>query len=217
MGGLTIWLILGSLGVYGAYGLLVAGLMTNWFRYSLSHEDAILLRHLITISLVVIGMHLAILMLPKRSLVTKIMPFTVTLVAVGILALLMHETHGRYFPLWQTSQLERNGVQGLTMKEGEVFYHLELENPFSSSHREYLILKSKKREIRIALPLFHRSIGGYIPATKPADWCTLEQSGDPNVFILHTTLYLRKASFQIDLADRSAREIDFMKPLPGGN
>jgi len=212
MGAGLIW---GSLGIYLVSVLLLAGLLTNWFRYSPSLQDALVLKPLVVISLVVVAVHLIAVFFRKGSLLIRMAPLTATLVAMGILSFFMYTVQGRFLPSWQTAHLERNGFQYLKSEGGEISYYLELKNPFANSHREHLVITRHGREIRIRLPLFGEPKGGYPSPNRPADWCTLEKTEDPDIYLLHTAPALRKASFQINLAEQKAKEVKPTQEVPG--
>lgn len=196
-----------SLLFFSLFALALAALLTNWFRYSLSLEDILVLLPLGIMSIVVVFLHALALYYRRGNIFLKWGALLSVLIGVGIALLLTKHAHGYYFPSWYTADVTRNGTQSLKTEKGEMTYYIELKNTFSSSHEENLVVSLSGQEIRIHLPFPEGSIRGAAISQNPSDWGTLEPTPSSTQYILHTTNYLKEARFLVDLPTRSARVI----------
>jgi len=97
-------------------------------------------------------------------------------------------------------EVETSGTAVLNAHGRTIRYRLELHNPGTVSHREYLIVTRDGRERRIRLPVFGDARSGYVSAKNPNDWIILRPTADANVYAAETGgfLFVRK-SFTVDL------------------
>ena len=69
-------------------------------------------------------------------------------------------------------------------------YRLELHNPGTLTHREYLVVTRGGKERRIRLPLFDDARSGYVSAKTPNDWIVLHPTDDADIYRADTGRFL---------------------------
>ena len=79
-------------------------------------------------------------------------------------------------------------------------YRLELHNPGTVTHREYLVITRGGKDQRIRLPLFDEGRSGYVSPKTPSDWIVLHPTEDADIYHAETGrfLFVRK-SFRVNL------------------
>jgi hypothetical protein len=112
-----------------------------------------------------------------------------------------HQAYGEWFPSSFTSaEVETSGTATLNANGQNLTYRLELHNPGTVTHREYLVFTRGGQERRIRLPVFDDARSGYVSAKTPNDWIVLHATGDPNVFRAETGRFLfARKSFRVNL------------------
>jgi hypothetical protein len=130
---------------------------------------------------------------------------TLLLVAVilgagGYVLKLHHDAYGEWLPTHVSADTETSGTAVLNAHGQTVRYRLELHNPGTVAHREYLVVTRAGQERRIRLPVFGDARSGYVSAKTPNDWIVLRPTPDANVYTAETGqfLFVRK-SFQVNL------------------
>jgi hypothetical protein len=79
-------------------------------------------------------------------------------------------------------------------------YRLELHNPGTVAHREFLIVTRGGQERRIRLPVFDDARSGYVSAKAPSDWIVLHPTSDADVVQAETGRFLfARKSFRVNL------------------
>ena len=215
-----------SLLVYALFVLLLAAALTNWFRYPLSLEASFTLFPLLIVTPLLAFLHLRSLLSKQASKLFKILsPLSAIIVIAFAHLILMDKSTIDLLYSSPTSHVDRNDPQTISLsdstvdrgksqtippEQGNLIYHIELINPFASSHKEYLVLLAGEQEHRIPLPLFKQIPGGYASSDNPEGWATLEKTDDPNQYILNVTQALRRSRFIIDLQNDKAEEIQLL-------
>jgi hypothetical protein len=99
-----------------------------------------------------------------------------------------------------SADTETSGTAVLNAHGQTIRYRLELHNPGTVAHREYLVVTRAGQERRIRLPVFGDARSGYVSAKNPNDWIVLRPTPDANVYTAETGhfLFVRK-SFTVDL------------------
>ena len=89
-----------------------------------------------------------------------------------------------------------------------MLYRLELRNPGTIAHREYLIVTRGGKDLRIRLPLFDDARSGYVSAKTPNDWIVLHPTADVDVYRadIGRFLFVHK-SFRVDLQTGKATNV----------
>ena len=183
--------------LYTAAAVAALGLISNWFRAGLAlGESAIVTTLVVSLPVVLLVAIIAYWRYSER--------FTLLLVAVivgsaGYVLKTHHDAYGEWLPS-VAADVETSGTARLNTSSGELLYRLELHNPGTVAHREYLIVTRGGREQRIRLPLFGDTRSGYVSAKVPGDWIVLHPTTYADVFQVETGRFLFvKKSFQVNL------------------
>ncbi|BAV34668.1 hypothetical protein SCL_2391 [Sulfuricaulis limicola] len=184
--------------LYTAAAVAALGFISSWFREGLVlGESAIVTTLAISVPAALL---IAILAWWKYNEWLTLLLVAVILGAGGYVMKLHHDAYGEWLPTNVSADTETSGTALLNAHGQAIRYHLELHNPGTVSHREYLIVMRDAREQRIRLPLFGDAHSGYVSAKNPADWIVLRPTTDANVYTAETGqfLFVRK-SFTVDL------------------
>jgi hypothetical protein len=198
-------LLLGILFI--AAGVVLCGLLTNWFRYSLSLEATFVV--VPTLIAILIVVWLSYVSYTRDSVRFLEIDAVVAVISIAIVLLIHHEAIGG-LPHLYLSHNEKGPPAGLQTQRGPVRYWIEIENPFSNQHAEFLVLVMDiGKELRIPIQVFGEPTKGYTSAAKPADWGTLSVTSDPNVAILTVGSYLSPSNekFRVDLTTKTATKL----------
>ena len=111
-----------------------------------------------------------------------------------------HDAYGEWLPTLASAEVETSGAARLNANSGDLLYRLELHNPGTVTHREYLVVTRGGQERRIRLPVFDDARSGYVSAKVPSDWIVLHPTEDTDVYRAETGqfLFVRK-SFRVNL------------------
>jgi hypothetical protein len=184
--------------LYTAAAVAALGFISNWFCEGLAlGESAIVTTLVISVPAALL---IAIMAWWKYNEWLTLLLVAVILGAGGYVLKLHHDAYGEWFPTHVSADTETSGTAVLNAHGRTIRYHLELHNPGTVAHREYLIVAHDGREHRIRLPLFGDARSGYVSAKNPADWIVLRPTPDANVYTAETGqfLFVRK-SFKVDL------------------
>jgi hypothetical protein len=184
--------------IYTVAAVVALGFISNWFREGLAlGESAIVTTLAISVPAALL---IAILAWWKYNEWLTLLLVAVILGAGGYALKLHHDAYGEWLPMQLSADTETSGTAALNAHGQTIRYRLELHNPGTVSHREYLIVTRDGREQRIRLPVFGDARSGYVSAKNPNDWIVLRPTADTNVYTAETGgfLFVRK-SFRIDL------------------
>ncbi|MEW6331421.1 MAG: hypothetical protein AB1560_08180 [Pseudomonadota bacterium] len=184
--------------LYTAAAVAALGFISDWFREALAFGDSAIVMTL-AIS-VPTALLLAILAWWKDNEWLAVLLAAVILGAGGYALKLHHDAYGEWLPTNVSADTETSGTAMLNAHGQTLRYRLELHNPGSVTHREYLVITRGDEQRRIRLPLFGDARSGYVSAKSPADWIVLRPTPDANVYAAETGpfLFVRK-SFTVDL------------------
>jgi hypothetical protein len=201
--GLVRWYLLVSSGAVVFVGICVAGSLTNWFRYPLSGEATFVVVRVCSMAAVSILLHVWALRTTSRSPLPTLVALASLVVVVLTAGITMKEAYGSVVPRFAANHIDKNGDQVVRTRRGRtVHYHLELENPFTSSAKAYLVGTIDQDAFRVLLPL--ESLAGYGEALTPSDWITLKPSGSGELLIATVTVDpTRTQAFTVDLDRRT--------------
>lgn len=184
--------------LYTAAAVAALGFLSNWFREGLAFGESVIVTTLL-------------LGLPAALLVAVIAWWkdnewlAVVLVAIILgsgwyVAKTHRDAYGEWLPMLASAEVETSGTAKLNVNGQDLFYRLELHNPGTIIHREYLVIARDGRERRIRLPLFGEARSGYVSAKVPGDWIVLHPTEDADVYRVETGrfLFVRK-SFRVNL------------------
>ena len=111
-----------------------------------------------------------------------------------------HDAYGEWFPSLASAEVETSGTASLNANGQNISYRLELHNPGTVAHREYLVVTRGGQERRIRLPLFDDARSGYVSAKVPSDWIVLHPTEDADVYRAETGRFLFVwKSFRVNL------------------
>jgi hypothetical protein len=184
--------------LYTAAAVAALGFISNWFREGLAFgESAIVTTLVISVPAALL---IAILAWWKYNEWLTLLLVAVILGAGGYALKLHHDAYGEWLPTNVSAETETSGTAMLNAHGQGIRYRLELHNPGTVNHREYLIVAREGGEQRIRLPLFGDTRSGYVSAKTPGDWIVLHPTPDANVYTAETGqfLFVRK-SFTVDL------------------
>ncbi len=193
--------VIASVSVYVAGMMSMLGLLSNWFRYGLSLEAML-------VSAVIVGGGVAVLVVAsvafKRPCRATIVVLCVAELGSAACAGALHRNaFGTWTPPLQLHHIEASGYATLETRGQLLRYAVELRDPFSSVHEEFLVINRRGDELRIRLPIFAEIPGGYFAATQPQDWVVLLPTDDKNVFIAEIGSSLSEKRFRVDLTSRA--------------
>lgn len=184
--------------LYTSAAVTALGFVSNWFREGLVFgESAIVTTLVISVPAALL---IAVLAWWQDNEWLTLLLVAVILGAGGYVLKRHHDAYGEWLPTNLSADTETSGTAVLNAHGQTLRYRLELHNPGTVSHREYLVVKRDGREQRIRLPLFGDARSGYVSARNPNDWIVLRPTPDANVYTAETGpfLFVRK-SFHINL------------------
>jgi hypothetical protein len=184
--------------LYTAAAVAALGFISNWFHEGLAlGESAIVTTLAISVPAALL---IAILAWWKYNEWLTLLLVAVILGAGGYALKLHHDAYGEWLPTNVSADTETSGTAVLHAHGQAIRYRLELHNPGTVAHHEYLVVTRDDREQRIRLPVFGDARSGYVSAKNPNDWIVLRPTADANVYTAETGqfLFVRK-SFTVDL------------------
>lgn len=174
-----------------------AGLLTNWFRYKLSLETTFVVVPLVVGAF--ISVLLAVVAYIKGSSQILFGAVAVALAASVIVVMAQMQTFGQ-MPTFFSKHVEKSPVGHLATPQGDLEYWIELENPFTSTHREYLLVRRGHEQYRVSVPIFDTTQAVFVSPVNATDWGSLEVTSNPEIFILILgPSLIREGRFQINL------------------
>src|SRR3989344_1847093 len=181
-----------------AVAVAALGFLSNWFREGLALGESVIVTTLV-------------LSLPAALLVAVIAYWKDNeWLAVVLVAIMLgsgwyvmkthHDAYGEWLPSPSSADVETSGIATLNTNGQNISYRLELHNPGTVAHREYLVVTRGGQERRIRLPLFDDARSGYVSAKTPSDWIVLHPTANADVVQAETGrfLFVRK-SFRVNL------------------
>jgi hypothetical protein len=184
--------------LYSIAAVATLGFISNWFREGLTLGESAIATTL-AISLPAVLLVAAIAWWRDNEWMVVVL-VAIMLTAGGYALKTHHDAYGEWLPSLATVEAESSGTANLVVNGRTLFYRLELHNPGTVAHREYLVVTRDGREQRVRLPVFGEARSGYVSAKRPDDWIVLRPTDDADVFVAETGrfLFVRK-SFRIDL------------------
>ena len=141
--------------LYTVAAVAALGFISNWFREGLAlGESAIVTTLAISVPAALL---VAILAWWKYNEWLTLLLVAVMLGAGGYALKLHHDAYGEWLPTQLSADTETSGTTVLNAHGRTIRYRLELHNPGTVSHREYLIVTRDSREQRITVTLGSRS------------------------------------------------------------
>jgi hypothetical protein len=185
--------------LYTVAALAALGIISNWFRDQLSLGESVIVTALI-LSLPAVLILAVIAYWNEHNQWFTLILAVVILGSSGYVIKKHHDAYGDWVPSLVSAEVETSGTATLNANGQNISYRLELHNPGTVAHREYLIVTRGGQERRIRLPVFDDTRSGYVSAKAPGDWIVLHPTPDTDVYHAETGrfLFVRK-SFRVNL------------------
>lgn len=184
--------------LYTAAAVAALGFLSNWFREGLAFGESVIVTTL-AVSLPA-ALLVAVIAWWKDNEWLVVVLVAIILGSGWYVAKTHHDAYGEWLPPHVSAEVETSGTARLSTVSGELLYRLELHNPGTVAHREYLVVTRGGQERRIRLPVFDDTRSGYVSAKTPNDWIVLHPTTDADVIQAETGrfLFVRK-SFRVNL------------------
>ena len=184
--------------LYTVAAVTALGIISNWFRDQLTlGESVIVITLVLSLPTVLI---LAVIAYWKDNEWLAVVLVAIILGSGWYVAKTHHDAYGEWLPTVASAEIETSGDAALNSNGQNMLYRLELHNPGTVAHREYLVVTRGGQGRRIRLPVFDDKRSGYVSAKTPGDWIVLHPTEDTDVYRAETGrfLFVRK-SFRVNL------------------
>ena len=185
--------------LYTVAAVAALGFISNWFRDQLTVGESVIVTALI-LSIPAVLILAVIAYWNEHNQWFTLLLVVIILGSSGYVIKSHHDAYGKWLPSPVSADAETSGTATLNTNGQNISYRLELHNPGSVAHREFLIVTRGGQERRIRLPIFDDARSGYVSAKTPGDWIVLHPTADTNVVQAETGrfLFVRK-SFRVNL------------------
>jgi len=185
--------------LYTAATFAALGFVSNWFRDQLTLGESVIVTALI-LSIPAVLILAIIAYWNEHNQWFTLLLVVVILGSSGYVIKTHHDAYGEWLPSTASADAETSGTATLNTNGQNLSYRLELHNPGTIAHREYLVVTRGGQERRIRLPVFDDARSGYVSAKTPGDWIVLHPTAVANVVQAETGrfLFVRK-SFRVNL------------------
>lgn len=185
--------------LYTVAAVAALGFISNWFRDQLTPGESVIVTTLV-LSLPTVLILAVIAYWNEHNQWFTLLLVLVILGSSGYVIKTHHDAYGEWLPSPVSAEVETSGTATLNINGQNLSYRLELHNPGSVAHREFLIVTRGGQERRIRLPVFDDARSGYVSAKTPGDWIVLQPTTDADVVQAETGrfLFVRK-SFRVNL------------------
>lgn len=198
--------------LYTTAAVALLGFVSNWLHDPLSLGGSVIVPTL------VLGIPVVLLVAViafRRD--NEWLTLALAAIVLGSSAYVAHAhraAFGTWLPTLATEDLETSGTALLNAKGQTIRYRLELHNPGTVSHREFLVVTRGGKDQRIRLPVFDDARSGHVSAKTPNDWIVLRPTPDANVFHAEIGRFLlAQKSFRINL---QTGEVTTLSAKPAG-
>ena len=184
--------------IYTVAAVAALGFISDWFREQLMLGKSAIVTTLVA-SLPVVLL-LAMIAYWKYDERLAFLLVAVMLGSSGYALKTYHDAYGEWLPSSVSADTVTSGPASLQVNGQTLTYRLELDNPGTVTHREYLLVIRGGKDLRIRLPLFENARSGYVSAKTPNDWIVLHPTDDAHIYRADTGrfLFVHK-SFRINL------------------
>ncbi|HEY5683458.1 MAG TPA: hypothetical protein VIR61_07270 [Sulfuricaulis sp.] len=174
------------------------GYLSDWFREGLALGESVIATTLVLS--VIAAVIVAVIAYWKDNEWLAVVLVMIILGSGWYAGKTHHQAYGEWFPSFESREVETSGSATLNAKGQNISYRLELHNPGTVTHREYLVVTRGGQDRRIRLPVFDDARSGYVSPKIPNDWIVLHPTEDADVFRAETGrfLFVRK-SFRVNL------------------
>ena len=184
--------------LYIAAVAVALGYLSNWFREGLALGESVIATTLALSAIAAVIV--AIIAYWKDNEWLAVVLVAIILGSGWYVGKAHHKAYGEWFPSFESAEVETSGTATLNANGQNLSYRLELHNPGTVAHREYLVVTRGGKDQRIRLPVFDDARSGYVSAKAPGDWIVLHPTADTDVYRAETGrfLFVRK-SFRVNL------------------
>lgn len=185
--------------LYSAAAVAALGYISNWFRDPLTLGESVIVTALI-LSIPAVLILAVIAYWNEHNQWFTLLLVVVILGSSGYVIKSHHDAYGEWLPSTASAEVETSGIATLNTNGQNISYRLELHNPGTVAHREFLIVTRNGQERRIRLPVFDDARSGYVSAKAPGDWIVLHPTADADMVQAETGrfLFVRK-TFRVNL------------------
>lgn len=173
-------------------------LLTNWFQESLSLEGS-----MVALPLIVAVALVTVLAAVSYFFNSKYFLWAALVAAVAGGGFVVHRQLDAFggMPSFYMTRVNKSPMGIIKSPKGEIDYWIELINPFTKRHREYLMVKQGDTFHSIQVPIFLGPAKGYVEASKVEDWGKLAKTTKRDVFIFTVNKAFSPAGrFRVNLA-----------------
>ncbi|MBI3547114.1 MAG: hypothetical protein HY081_11090 [Gammaproteobacteria bacterium] len=192
-------LIVISTVLYTVAALAALGFISNWFREQLILGQSVIM----TTLLIGLPAVLILAIAAYWNVHNQWLALLLVVVILGTSGYVLkshHDAYGEWLPSPAAQDIETSGSATLTHNGQTFSYRLELHNPGTVAHREFLVITRGKQERRVRLPLFGDARSGYVSAKTPSDWIVMQPTEDANIYLAETGRFLfSRKSFRVNL------------------
>jgi len=185
--------------LYTVAAVAALGFISNWFRDPLTLGESVIVTALI-LSIPAVLILAVIAYWNDHNQWFTLLLVLVILGSSGYVIKTHHDAYGEWLPSPTFADAETSGTATFNTNGQNLSYRLELHNPGTVAHREFLIVTRGGQERRIRLPVFDDARSGYVSAKAPSDWIVLQSTTVADVVQAETGrfLFVRK-SFRVNL------------------
>jgi hypothetical protein len=185
--------------IYTVVAVAALGFISNWFRDPLTLGESVIVTTLV-LSLPTVLILAVIAYWNEHNQWFTLLLVVVILGSSGYVIKAHHDAYGEWLPSPVSADAETSGTATLNANGQNLSYRLELHNPGTVAHHEFLIVTRGGQERRIRLPVFDDARSGYVSAKAPSDWIVLHPTEAANIYRAETGrfLFVRK-SFRVNL------------------
>ncbi len=177
-------------------------ILTNWFQEGLSLEASMVATPLFINA--ALTTFLTVWAYFSQSKVLLWMGFLAAIIGGGFVVHRQMVVFGE-MPSLNMNQVSKSPVGVLQTQKGEVDYWIELKNPFTTGHAEFLMIKQGSDYHTVTVPIFNGPTRGYAEAAKVEDWGKLAPTAKPDLFIFTVNKSLSSAGrFRVNLKTEKA-------------
>lgn len=184
--------------LYVAAVAAALGYLSDWFREGLAIGESVIATTLVLS--VIAAVVVAVIAYWKDNEWLAVVLVAIILGSGWYVGKTHHQAYGEWFPSFESKEVESSGNATLNAHGQALSYRLELHNPGTVTHREYLVITRGGKDQRIRLPLFDEGRSGYVSPKTPSDWIVLHPTEDADIYHAETGrfLFVRK-SFRVNL------------------
>ena len=185
--------------LYTVAAFAALGFISNWFRDQLTLGESVIVTTLV-LSLPTVLILAVIAYWNEHNQWFTLLLVVVILGSSGYVIKTHHDAYGEWLPSTASADAETSGTAMLNTNGQNLSYRLELHNPGTVAHREFLIVTRGGLERRIRLPVFDDARSGYVSAKSPSDWIVLQPTEHADVYRAETGRFLFVwKSFRVNL------------------